>query len=77
MALTVILLGFDNGPRREDGRARSMACGAQRVRRVVRGPGLAAAAVRCRGKASGRRVVRRVPCGRFCARLYCVRATSA
>jgi hypothetical protein len=32
---------------------------------------LAAAAVRCRGKASGRRVVRRVPCGRVAPASCC------
>jgi hypothetical protein len=63
-------------PRREDGpvRARAAGCGAQPVRRAARGPCMAAAAVRCRGKASGRRVVRRVPRARR-ARLLLLRPT--
>ena len=62
------LLGFNKGSRREDGRVHAAACGAQLVRRVAGVRALAIAAVRFRGKASGRRVVRRVPCGRYGAR---------
>jgi hypothetical protein len=76
--LTVILLGFNNG---WAGRMTAFAqaqrgCGAQPVRRAAGVRASAAAAVRCRGKASGRRVVRRVLRGRVAPAFCCVRQLS-
>jgi hypothetical protein len=64
-------------PRWEDGLfAYSRQVAARLVRRAVRGRASAAAAVGFRTKASGRRVVRRVPRGRIAPAFCCVRQHS-
>jgi hypothetical protein len=75
--LTVILLGFNNAAPGGWLRSRMRGgYGAQLVRRAARGRCLGGRAVRFRGKASGRRVVRWVPAGRI-APAFAVRAISA
>jgi hypothetical protein len=78
-ALTVILLGFNNG---RAGRMAPFAHarrdnGVQLVRRVARGPCLAAAAVRCCGKASGRHWCGGFPAGASRRFLLCTPSSSA